>query len=785
MYRLFFIAKNNLKKKKSDVIVLTFLTLLAATLLYISISAVTNTGKVLDKVYEETNGADLIFITPSKEREKLTEIFSSQEEVTDWEVTPCLYGEGIKYHGEDKEENEMTFLIGSMEENRNIQSYSIKDEIEKKENSILLPYYFKAGFSYEAGDKIYITLGNHKYEFEVMGFIEDNLFSTPTNISVYRCYMGENYINEIKEKEKGFFNEQCYEYKVRLREGESSQKFDEKISAIITKEISDIVQYSNLGLNWEAMKGGDAIMSNISMGIIMIFGFLLMVIAIIIIRFSIKNFIEENMENIGILQAAGYASGELKASGMIEMACIAFVGAILGIGVGYLCSGVVGKIQAMLIGLSWKIGFDKKSAFITFAVIFVLVLLVTLLTVKIYSRITVLNALRGGIHTHNFRKNYFPLEKSKIFLQGALGAKSIFGEKVKSITVCFIVIILSFTCCVGFSLYENFSLNIDNLLKLVGMETGTAIVGGENLDSIGKEIISWEEVEKVGYYDNCNIKITKENENITLLCDFWEKPEELENEMILEGRLPKYENEIVITASVSELLHAEAGDVVYVEGRGESKDYIVSGIDQKINNMGLKAMMNFEGAKRLNGQSHIYYLYIAAREGISYETIESRLLEKYDSITLMDSEKMVESMVSTIAMVMKLICILFICITVFVVCMVVMLLIKTKVVRERKNYGIYKALGFTTRQLMAQTVLTNLPLIVIGTIIGMIASMYITDFLVVSVLAFVGIKSCNMDVNPVWLMLTFLGITVVALIVAVCFSWKIRKVEPAKLLMEE
>lgn len=785
MFRLFFIAKNNMKKKKSDVIVLTFLTMLAATLLYISISAMTNTGKVLDKVYEETNGADFIFITPSKEKEKLTEILSSQEEITDWEVTSCLYGEGIKYHGEDKEENEMTFLIGSMEEKRNIQRYFIKDEGKKKENSILLPYYFKAGFSYETGDKIYITLGNHKYEFEVMGFIEDNLFSTPMNINVYRCYIGEKYINEIKEKEKGFINEGYYEYKVKLKEGESSKKFDEKVSTVITKEISDIVQYSNLGLNWETMKGGDAMMSNISMGIIMVFGFLLMIIAIIIIRFSVRNFIEENMENIGILQAAGYTSGELKGAGMIEMTCIAFVGVMFGMGAGYLCSGVVGNIQAMLIGLSWKIGFDKRAAFITFAVIFVLVLFVTFLTVQVYSRITVLNALRGGIHTHNFRKNYFPLEKSKISLQGALGAKSIFGEKIKSITVCFIVIILSFTCCVGFSLYENFSLNIDNLLKLVGMETGTAIVGGENLDSIGEEIISWEEVERVEYYDNSSIKITKGNENITLTCDFWDEPEELENEIMLEGRLPKYENEIVITASVSELLHVEVGDVVYVEGRGESKDYIVSGIDQKINNMGLKAMMNFEGAKRLNGQSHIYYLYIVAKDGISYKTIESRLLEKYDNITLMDSEKMVESMVSTIAMVMKLICVLFICITVFVVCMVVMLLIKTKVVRERRNYGIYKALGFTTRQLMVQTVLANLPLIIIGTIIGIIASVYLTDSLVVSVLSFVGIKSCNMIVNPVWLILTFFGITVVALIVAVCFSWKIRKVEPAKLLMEE
>lgn len=785
MYRLFFVAKHNLKKKKSDVVVLTFLIMLAATLLYISISALTNTGRVLDNVYEETNGADWIFITPSKERDKLTEIISSREEVADWEVTPCFYEEGIKYHGVGEEENEMTFCMGAMEEIRNIQRYYIKDEGGKKDNSILLPYYFKAGFSYETGDKIYLTFGEHEYEFEVMGFIEDGLFPTPLNVNVYRCYIGEKYINEIKEKEAGVFNGGYYEYKVKLKEGESSQKFEDKVSAIIAKEILDTVQYSNLQINWEAMKGGDTIMSNIGMGIIMVFGFLLMIIALIIIRFSIRNFIEENMQNIGILQAAGYTSRELKAAGMIEMACIAFGGTLLGLIAGYLCSGVVGKLQAMLIGLSWKVGFDKKAAFITFGVIILIVLLVTLITVRVYKKITVLNALRGGIHAHNFRRNYFPLEKTKIPLPGALGVKSIFGEKIKSITVCFIVVILTFACCVGFSMYENFSVNTDNLLKMLGAETGTAIVTGENLDTIAEEIISWEQVEKVGCYDNCHIKITKGNENITLVCDFWKEPEELENEIMLEGRLPKYDNEIVITTSVSERLQAEVGDVVYVEGKGEAKDYIVSGIDQKINNMGIRAMMNFEGTERLNGQSHVYSLYVFTTAGTGYEKIESLLLEKYNGIKIMDSEKMMGDMLSSVSAAMKLICILFVCITVFVVYMVVMLLIKTKVVRERKNYGVYKALGFTTKQLMAQAVMSNLPLIVIGALFGIIGSVYLTEYLVMICLSFAGIRSCSMVVNSIWLFLTFVGITVIALIVAICFSLQIRKVEPAKMLMDE
>ena len=94
---------------------------------------------------------------------------------------------------------------------------------------------------------------------------------------------------------------------------------------------------------------------------------------------------------------------------------------------------------------------------------------------------------------------------------------------IGKIQAMLIVVILSFASCVGFVLYQNFSLNPDNLMKLVGIE-------GE--------------------------------------------------------------------------------DIIYVEGTGERKDYIVSGIDQKINNMGIKALLNYKGAERLNGNCTTVCIFI-------------------------------------------------------------------------------------------------------------------------------------------------------------------------------
>lgn len=785
MYRLFFIAKNNLKKKKGDVVVLAFLTMLAVTLLYMSITAVTNTGKVLDKVYEQTNGADFIFITPNKERETLTELISSQEEVSQWEVSPCLYESGVKYHRTGERKYEGSFCFGAMEETRNIQSYTIQEEGSDRKNSILLPYYFKAGFSYETGDTIYLTLGTHEYECKVSGFIEDGMFSTPLTASVFRCYLHKDYIEEIKEKEKGFLQEGCYEYKAKLKQGESSYKFEQKISEIITKEISEIDSSSDLRLNWETMKDGDAILSNIGMAIIMVFGVLLIGIAIIIIRFSVQNFIQNNLKNIGILQSMGYTSNELKAAEVLEMTGITLLGSCFGLLVGYLCGGILGKIQGILIGMNWQINFDIGVACITALLVNVLILFVTVFTVKVYGNITVLNALRGGVQNHNFRKNYIPLEKTNLFLQGALGLKNITKEKMKSLIICFIVLILSFSCCVGFALYQNFSLNTNNLVKLAGVNLFNIAVTGQNLEQVGEELLSWEEVEDVVYYSSNSIKLSKGKERITLTADFWREPQKLKNETLIEGRLPKYENEIVITIKVSELLQAAVGDVIYVEGNGKRKDYIVSGIDQKTQNIGISALMGFKGAERLNGTCTIKILYVCTKEGVTYAQMQKQIKKKYANLTVMDSEKMVENSISSVSIAMKLICGLFVTITLFVVCMVVMLLVKTKVVQEKRNFGIYKALGFTTRQLILQMVCSNLPIMLTGALLGAIASIYMTDSLVAMLLSFCGLKVCDMVINPVWLVVTVVGITVVSLVVTLCFSMKIRKIEPAKMLMSE
>lgn len=785
MYSLFLIAINNIKKKKSDVAVLFFLIILATLLLYASISILTNTSKVIDKKYEEFNTADFFYMTGSKDA-KIIDVFTRQEEVEEVEKTDSIYLFSTKYYSEKtKEKEELSFILGAMEEENKICRIPAIDEDKKQYQSILLPYYLNADGSYEIGDKIYLTLGNHEYEFEVLGFVEDPLFATPLNVSIYKCYITKDCMNDILEKETALENSLWSEYKVKLRKGESSVDFEDKIMPILTRDVSDLSNYINYGLNYESMKGGDAILSNIAMGVILVFSILLILIALIVIRFSVHNFIEENLKNIGILQASGYTSAQLKLASVMEMACITLAGTFIGILAGNISGGFVGSLQASMIGIRWEQEFDRMAAAISVFLVFSITIMVTFSVSRIYGRITVLDALRGGIHTHNFRKNYLSFETCLLPKEIILGCKSILSEKAKNISILCILVFLGFTGCVAFSLYQNFVLDNTMLLKLTGIERGLAIVNGENTEQIGKEAEKWDEINKVLYYDLIDINITYGNKQETVPCDVWKEPSQLEYETVVVGRLPKYENEIVLTTSISERLGATVGDVVYVKGSGEKKDYIVSGIDQKINNMGLKALMTSEGQKRLNGQKNISMIYLFTKEGVSFKEIEKRLLDEFSHINVIDVKKQTEASLSGVSMGMMLICVVFLTITILIVSMVVVLLVKGKVMRERKNYGIYKALGFTTGQLILQTIMSNLPVISLGAVLGAIFAVFLIDPLVTTSFAFCGIRKCNMEINPVWPIVTVIGIVLITISVSFLCSLKIRKIEPVKMLMEE
>lgn len=780
----FFIALNNLKKKKSEGAVIFFMAALAALLLYTGISVLAGMRHVLDDCRMRAHTADFMYVTDRK-ADEIEAILKAQPETAEYENGIVYNLFGVEYYKEKTEISQIQFLIADADADRTIGLLEGYDGGALQKEEIILPYYLKSGEGFSEGDCIYLKIGDREYPFTVAGFVENPLLGTPLNISTYQVYVNHDRMEELAADNPLIAASKCTEHRVRLREGESSYAYDQKISGILTRELPELSESAmGLGLNWELMSGGLSMISVICMGIILLFSVLLMIVMLIVIRFSIRNFMEMNLKNTGILQAAGYTSGQLVLSVVLEMGVLTVLSIFAGVLLGMAGSSVIGGFQGQLMGIRWTKGADVPAALLTACLILAIVLGVSVICGGCYRRVTVLNALRSGIHTHNFKKNHFSLENCPLPLSLVLSAKNLMQEKGKNLSIGLIVTLLSFVSCVGFGMYEYFVRKPDTFLEIAGMEAGDLFVVGENLEAIGAELEAWEEIEEVLYFNMETVTVENAGNSKELNCEVWRDPKAIHNELVIAGRHPEHDNEIVLAANVAKYLAVEEGDTIYVTGQGERLPYLVSGINQKMSEMGMRVLMTEEGMIRLNGANSFYGLYLYTKD-ISYDEISGKILARFPEITCTDSEKQIEAVMRSVTSAMTAICVIFVAITVLVVLLVEILLIKTRLIRERKNMGICKAIGYTTAQLIAQTILLNLPVIAAGAVIGGLAGSRLMGPAIVLCLSFSGITKCEFTVPMHWIFLTVLGIVGVALAVSFLSAVRIRKIRPVEMLTEE
>ena len=69
MYKLFMIAKNNMKKQKGDMIIFFILTLLSSFLIFNCLATLNGMGRVMDDRFDKINGSHgIVFIDDDSEK---------------------------------------------------------------------------------------------------------------------------------------------------------------------------------------------------------------------------------------------------------------------------------------------------------------------------------------------------------------------------------------------------------------------------------------------------------------------------------------------------------------------------------------------------------------------------------------------------------------------------------------------------------------------------------------------------------------------------------------------
>ena len=259
---------------------------------------------------------------------------------------------------------------------------------------------------------------------------------------------------------------------------------------------------------------------------------------------------------------------------------------------------------------------------------------------------------------------------------------------------------------------------------------------------------------------------------------------------VLEGRVPVHDNEIMLTQALAEDLGVSIGDVVTVKNGTKTVDYIVTGFDQRMERMGRTMNLTIEGGKKLLGEFTRMDLLVYAKDDVTFEALETKVKEIAaehgdTEYVIVNSEKNMTSTMGTVSSALRMVCIIITVVTLFIVIFTEALIVRAKITKEWRSMGISKALGETGGQLIMEIMLSNIPALLVGSLLGVLVSDFAGQGLCKGIFSLFGLKKIDFYTPLHWKALTVVSIVVVAAITSAIIGLRVRKMKPVEMITEE
>ena len=229
----------------------------------------------------------------------------------------------------------------------------------------------------------------------------------------------------------------------------------------------------------------------------------------------------------------------------------------------------------------------------------------------------------------------------------------------------------------------------------------------------------------------------------------------------------------------------KVGDTVIVKNGESEASYLVTGLLQTFNNMGLMGYISKEGYERIGTMPSTVSYALNLKKGYTFEDLEKEFKDVYPDTELTDELASTGNLFPMLKASMGLTAVLVMLVTAFIVGLAEALLIRTRITKEWRNLGVNKALGFSSNQLISQVMLSNIPAIIIGIGLGLLAATFFGDKIVIAMFSIFGFRKVSFVISPLNYILVIVMIICVALLVSWFNGKRIKKLEPVKMITEE
>lgn len=769
-----------MRKAKGQTVAIVVLILLAAVLLNLWLMLSTDYSANFDRYHDKLN-AEHVTVTVNDENgevyDYLLQTLVNEEKVSEFCLDKCMHMTATFPYNGGELSSWFVFMPKDMALTRSVGKVEIVEE-GKYTSGVYIPMIYKTN-DIEVGKPIKLFIGSHSVEYTVCGFF-NSVMAGSHNCGLTLLVFSEDKYTELENLGYAPKSTIC---SVRLHDKSENLNFEATIKSDISKRFPNVSMVSN---SYAIVLQARYISQMICSGIISAMAFFVLMIAIVVIVSNIVNYIQINIKNLGALKASGYTSRQLISSLLLQFLGLTAFATIVGTGVSYAIFPSLNKMMIDQTGIPYEIKFLPLPILITLAILCFTVMLAVLIASHKIKKIEPIVALRAGVQTHNFKRNHVPLEKTRVSLNLALALKTTLSGIKHNITVFITILFLSLVVVFSGVMTANMISDITPFLNLIVGEMADSCISinVEAEDKFLDEMKSDSRVEKAYLYTTINVTHVDGAELLTTICDDFSKVNN--PNIIYDGRFPKYENEIAIGAKYAKERGFHVGNEIEITSNGKTEKYIISGLTQITNYLGRDGLLTRSGYERIGSISHTSY-YINLADETDIDLFNAEMKEKFsDKVnTTINVDATIKASATVYVSMMTIIVIAILVLSAIIITFVLFLLVRTMLNNKKRDYGILKALGFTTKQLVLQTALTFMPAIIISTIFGIAISSVTVNPLLSLFFGSLGVLKCTFTVPVVFITIAGIGLVLLSFAMACLLSLRVKKIDPRALLVGE
>lgn len=649
------------------------------------------------------------------------------------------------------------------------------------EGEVFVPLSYKDLFNCKKGDSLQIKSANGEKAFTIKGFMQEPYLGASV-IGIKQVFICEQDYKRLSEMTVNGEQKEEWMFLYHMIHINQSKDSTLSLSEFIknVNENTNLVQYS-ISLTREAAIEYTLMYTTILSGILYVFMILLFVIVLIVVGHSISTSVEMDYVDLGILKAQGFTIGKIRLLYILQYTIAGILGMTVGFISTYPVLSIFSRTMQPITGILASNQISLLKCVIVLACVLLLLIVFVFMKTRKVVKITPVRAISGGRESIYFDSRIkMPIRKKG--LSGWMAMRQFTSAKRQYIGTILIVSILVFFMMAITILTA--SMTPKSIQELFGGVVGdvevdaTAAFSMEDIEAFEKEIQKITDITSSIYIQTVYCSLDDTSYHVTI----YDKPEEMAS--IISGRAPRYDNEIVITEIVADELGKTIGDVVKVGYQDAEEEYLIAGIFQSTSDVGKCFAMSLEGMHRLDSQLQPSFGVLSLEKKECVEDVVTMLNDKFKNVLTAKMGEESNYMYEMVQVALCAVTVLIYIISIIFALVVVKMVCGKTFLKEKRDIGIYKALGFTTWNLRLQFAVRFLIVALMGSVIGVGFSVSVNDKMLSMLLRMMGVTKFRSEFTWVTLFMPSVLICVCFFLFAFLASGKVKKVDVRELIVE-